>query len=264
VQRAAGPGSCRADPAALVRAERVMGTGVSFLVPGAAAQTAGAEAALDAACADLHRMDAVFSTWDASSPVSRLRRGEATLADMPPEVAEVLALCHAAREASRGWFDPWAMPGGVDPTGLVKGWAVQRAAGLLRRAGLGSAMVNGGGDVAVFGSPETGQPHWRIGVQHPWRADALAAIVPVTGSVATSADYARGPHLIDPSTGKPARRAASATVTGPGLAIADALATALAVGGDDALAAIGDLDGYAGYLIRPDGTEASTPGLAFA
>ena len=77
--------------------------------------------------ARLRWVDDVFSTWKPESPVSRLRRGEIGLGDAPPEVAEVLELCRRAREASDGWFDPWAMPGGVDPTGLVKGWAVERA-----------------------------------------------------------------------------------------------------------------------------------------
>ena len=86
----------------------------------------------------------------------------------------------------------------------------------------------------------------------------------VRGAVATSGTYERGAHLVDPQTGQPACRAASATVTGPSLAMADALATALAVGGDAALAAIEGLAGYAGYLIRPDGTEIWTSGMPFA
>ena len=71
-------------------------------------------------------------------------------------------------------------------------------------------------------------------------------------------------HLVDPLTGRPGCRAASATVTGPSLALADALATALAVGGDAALAAVAGLPGYAAYLIRPDGTETWTDGLQWA
>lgn len=81
--------------------------------------------------------------------------------------------------------------------------------------------------------------------------------------MATSGTYERGPHLFDPATGRPGNRAVSATVTGPSLALADALATAVAVGGDGALAAVAALDGYAAYLIRPDGTEADTGGIDF-
>lgn len=243
-------------------AEPVMGTVVSFaVVPGG--QSGGAAMpAIEAACAALHWADATFSTWDPHSPVSRLRRGEAELSDLPAEVTEVLVLCEEARKLSCGWFDPWASPSGVDPTGLVKGWAVERALTILRVAGMAAAMVNGGGDIAVFGTPAPGQ-RWRVGIRHPWRAGALAGILEATAAVATSGSYERGPHLLDPFTGQPASRAASATVTGPSLAFADALATALAVGGDEALGIVAGLDGYAGYLIRPDGSETDSGGITF-
>ena len=70
---------------------------------------------------------------EAGEPDEPAAPGEIGLEEAPPEVAEVLELCRRAREASDGWFDPWAMPGGVDPTGLVKGWAVERALDELKR-----------------------------------------------------------------------------------------------------------------------------------
>ena len=246
-----------------------MGTVVSFAVLPAAASRRQHPASPDpatairAACVLLHEADAVFSTWDPGTPLSRVRRGDLAEAGGPACLAEVRLACEAAREASGGWFDPWAMPGGYDPTGLVKGWAVDRALAAIRAAGLPAALVNGGGDLATFGSPAAAEP-WRAGIRHPWRPDALAAVLEVHGAVATSATYERGAHLIDPRTGQPGGRAASATVTGPSLAMADALATALAVGADEALAAVGGLPGYAGYLIRPDGSETWTSGLRFA
>ena len=250
-----------------------MGTVASFAVlpaaapprglPGGAAPLPDPDAAIRAACALLHEADAVFSTWDPQSPLSRLRRGDLAEPDGPACLAGVRAACEAAREASGGWFDPWAMPGGYDPTGLVKGWAVDLALAAIRQAGLPAALVNGGGDLAAYGRPAAGEP-WRAGIRHPWRRDALAAVLEVRGAVATSAAYERGAHLVDPRTSRPGCRAASATVTGPSLAMADALATALAVGADEALAAVGGLPGYAGYLIRPDGTETWTSGLRFA
>ena len=81
--------------------------------------------------------------------------------------------------------------------------------------------------------------------------------------MATSGSYERGAHLLNPFTGQPASRAASATVTGPSLAMADALATALAAGGDEVLGIVAGLDGYDGYLIRADGSEADTGGIPF-
>jgi FAD:protein FMN transferase len=247
---------------AIRHSEHVMGTVVSFAVlPGELSAQAAARA-IASACAVLHGADATFSTWDPDSPVSRLRRGSAALTDLPPEVAQVLEQCEEARKTSGGWFDPWAIPGGVDPTGLVKGWAAEQALTVLREAGTQAAMINAGGDVAVFGTLAPGQG-WRVGIRHPWRSDALAAIVDVTAAIATSGSYERGSHLIDPFTGGLASRAASATVTGPSLALADALATAVAAGGDEALSIVARLKDYAGYLIRPDGSEADTGNMTF-
>lgn len=251
-------------PRAVTHVEHVMGTAVSFrIVPGDTVSLARVGHFLRDACAVLHEADAVFSTWDPHSPMSELRSGARTIAQCPPEVAQVLDLCRRARSWSAGWFDPWAMPGGLDPTGLVKGWAVEQGLSLLRRAGIDGALVNGGGDVAGFGHPSPGV-RWRVGIRHPWRADALACVIHLDGAVATSATYERGAHLVDPHTGAARARAASATVTGPSLAMADALATALAVGGNEALEAIDALEDYEGYLIGPDGSETATAGMTFA
>jgi thiamine biosynthesis lipoprotein len=240
-----------------------MGTVVSFAVHPGRVPLETVRRAIAEACDWLHHVDSVFSTWDSDSPISRLRRGELLLADAPGEIPGVLWLCEIAREMSGGWFDPWRMPGGVDPTGLVKGWAVQRAATMLRRTGVRAVLVNGGGDVATEGRPGDGRS-WRVGIQHPWRADALACIVEPVGCMATSGVYARGLHLIDPHTGTAACRVASATVTGPSLAFADALATGLAVAGEEGLASVAGQRGYGAYLILPDGRELSTPGFRFA
>ncbi|MGC8462863.1 MAG: FAD:protein FMN transferase [Acidimicrobiales bacterium] len=254
--RTGGP----AHAGALVHDEAVMGTVCSFLVLPGAVPTEQVRAAIADACATLHQADATFSTWVDDSPLSRHRRGELPLEDCPDDVAEVLRLAAVARRATAGWFDPWALPGGVDPTGLVKGWAVERAAGVLADAGVPGGLVNAGGDIATVGCAEGGDA-WRIGIRHPWRPDALACVLAVTGAVATSGTYERGAHLIDPHTRTPWCAAASATVTGPSLALADAFATALAVGGDEAFDLIEAVGGYACYLVRPDGTERVGAGI---
>ena len=159
------------------------------------------------------------------SPVSRLRRGEITAAAAPPEVAEVISACRAARQLSGGWFDPWAMPGGFDPTGYVKGWAAQRALAALDGLAMSGAMVNAAGDIASMGVQPSGEA-FRIGIADPGDPQRLAEIIELTGCIATSGTYERGSHLIDPWSGQPAARVASASVTGPDLGLADALATA--------------------------------------
>ena len=133
--------------------EPVMGTVVSLSLDAPDVPTEKLWLAVAEARAVLHQADAVFSTWKANSPLNQLRRGELRLDQGPKEMAEVLLLCARAREISGGWFDPWASPGGVDPTGLVKGWAAARALDVFRRAGVSSAMVSAGGDVATLGHP---------------------------------------------------------------------------------------------------------------
>jgi len=218
---------------------------------------------LATARAILQHADAVFSTWQPHSPVSRLRRGEITREQVPAEVSEVLGQCAIARELSGGWFDPWAMPGGIDPTGYVKGWAAQKALGAFRASGICGAIVNAAGDIASFGSLGPGQP-FRIGIADPFSPRRLAEVVYLTGAIATSGTYERGNHLIDPHTGRPAARAASASVTGPDLGLADALATALAVAGAPGLDMAEALDGYEALIIAPDGSRRWTQHFPFA
>jgi thiamine biosynthesis lipoprotein len=240
-----------------------MGTVVSFEVRLGEAGTNVALVALSRACARLDRADAVFSTWKPNSPMSRLRREEITLSETPGEMVEVIELCALARELSKGWFDPWRLPGGLDPTGLVKGWAAARALDELRAVGVAAAMVNAGGDVATLGGPADGHP-WRIGVRDPWAHDRVACVIESPGAVATSGCYERGDHVIDPRTRQPGTRCSSATVTGPELWLADALATGLLVAGPEGLGVIEAIDGYEGYVITKAGGATSTSSFPFA
>lgn len=246
------------------REEEVMGTVVVLDLYAAGGRSPRRfEEAVEAACGVLHRADEVFSTWQTNSPVSRLRRGILPLAEAPPEVTEVLQECAVARRVSGGWFDPWAMPGGVDPTGYVKGWAAQRALACLRRPDVIGAAVNAAGDIATFGRPDNGDG-FRIGIVDPLNTTRIACVVdlPHDGTIATSATYERGPHLVDPRTGAPEVRLASASVCGPDLGMADALATALAVAGVGLLPVIAGLDGYEALAIGDDGWR-WTPGFPF-
>ncbi len=244
--------------------EQVMGTVVTIDVFGEADEVAPNELYVRVAQARalLQRADAVFSTWKEHSPINQLRRGEISVPEAPPEVALVLEGCATARSLSDGWFDPWAMPGGIDPSGFVKGWAAQRALDALSMPGVTGRIVNAAGDVVASGCPSPGRP-FRVGIVDPSDRRNLACVVELTGGIATSGTYERGPHLIDPRTGQPAARAASASVTGPDLGLADALATALAVAGRAGLAFIEPIEGYEGFVIGYDGFWQSTANFPF-
>lgn len=218
---------------------------------------------LEEARAELQLADQIFSTWREDTPISRLRRGEFGLDEAPPEMTEVFEQCLVARSLSGGWFDPWAMPGGVDPTGYVKGWAAQRALSVIASSGVTGAVVNAAGDVAIFGGPSP-DAAFRIGIQNPAIQKTLACVVEVSGAIATSGTYERGSHLIDPHSGVASCQVASASVCGPDLGLADALATALAVGGKEVLAKLEVLDAYDGLIIEFDGSMRATSTFPFA
>jgi thiamine biosynthesis lipoprotein len=242
--------------------EGVMGTVVTFdLFDERDFDDVAVEQAFDRATALLHEVDELFSTWKPGSPMSRLRRGEIELASAPGPIAQVLERCAFAKEVSGGWFDPWSMPGGVDPTGYVKGWAAQSALRVLERLGASGVIVNAAGDVAVAGQPGP-MAAFRIGVVNPFVRSSLTCVVEVTDAIATSGEYERGLHLINPFTGTKACALASASVCGPDLGLADALATALVVGGHEALGFVEALDGYEALLIEHDARWSMTPGFA--
>jgi len=242
----------------IAQREEVMGTVVTIDIY-TDDGTCGPEVSLGLARARaiLRRADAVFSTWKPESPMSRLRRGEIECEETPPEMAEVLEMCAVARELSHGWFDPWALPGGVDPTGYVKGWAAQRAVDALDSSEVAGALINAAGDIASIGRTMP----FRIGIAHPVKHGDLACVVELPGAIATSGSYERGAHLIDPRSGRPVESVASASVTGPDLGLADALATALAVAGGEGLSMFEAIADYEAFIVSRDGTSQWTPGF---
>ena len=181
----------------------------------------------------LHLVDEIFSTYIPTSEVSKLRSNQIQIEDCHPLLNEVWHLCLRARELTDGAFDPWAVPGGFDPSGYVKGWAADQICNQLQAVGAKHIQVNAGGDISLRGG-STNQTPWQIGVAHPEKADQISKIFQITdGAIATSGTAERGNHIIDPQTKTIAVGARSATVVGTDAGLADALATALVVAGRD-------------------------------
>jgi thiamine biosynthesis lipoprotein len=205
------------------------------------------------------QVDKDFSTYKKDSEVSRIRRGELEFADASDDVKEVWKLCERARELTLGAFDPWKVIGGFDPSGLVKGWAADVAAKMLVAAGIESVLINASGDLVLRGGQlsEDGEVKpWNIGISSPDDVNQIVKTFDVVdGSVATSGDYEKGAHIIDPHTELIAIGARSASVVGPDGALCDALATALMVDGRDAQGWMGrpELAEYSFWVINRDG-----------
>lgn len=242
------------------RTEQVWGTVVSIDVRDPDATSTAIDAAWASVRAELHRVDAVFSTFRADSVVSRLRGGGTHV--VASDVAEVIDRCLEVRRATDGSFDPWRAEGGFDPSGLVKGWAADRCADLLHRHGFRSFSVDAAGDVVCRGAIDGIDPGrgWPIGIAHPDDPSAVVAVVDVRdGAIATSGTSQRGDHVVDPHTGGPARGARQATVVGPDGALADALATALLVSGVSGARWFSALPGWSAYVVDSDTATAWGP-----
>ena len=213
-----------------------------------------ADLVADRIWAELDHCDAIFSTYRPDSEISRLNRREIRVTDGDPALAEVLALAEQARERTGGVFDVRGA-GPLDPSGVVKGWAAERA---FQSAGISDGYLNAGGDLVLVGPPRS----WRIGIEHPADASGLLTAVELgTGAIATSGQTHRGVHLWDPRCGRWIQTSWQATVVGPSLTWADILATAAAVAGPDRLDRTAWPPGYHVLLADASGTVCATTGF---
>jgi FAD:protein FMN transferase len=202
----------------------------------------------------------MFSPYRPDSAVSRIRRGVLTLADAPSRVRRVADLCAEAAERTGGSFSAW-LPGPdgtprFDPTGLVKGWAVEQAFDRLNdqlhELGSHDALICAGGDIAVR-CRRTDTPDWKIGVEDPANRSRMLMNIPVrTGSIATSGTAARGGHILDPLTMTTPTDLLSVTVVGPSLTWADVYATAAFVRGRRAADLISEIPLHEAVLVHAD------------
>jgi thiamine biosynthesis lipoprotein len=249
--------------------EHVMGMPISLALRGRHTDDDAARAAWAVVMATLRDVDAVFSTYRGDSVISRLGRGEIGLEDCPPEVAEVLELGAVAERDSGGAFSI-RLPGAdgapvLDPSGVVKGWAVERAAAALNALPDTDFCLSAGGDMTCR-TLDPGAAPWRIGVEDPADPQRIRAIVPVfTGAVATSGTAHRGSHLVDARTGRAPFGVASVTVVAASLTSADIDATAAYAQGPDAARWLETRPGRSALVVWADGTvTAVEPVLAVA
>ncbi len=158
----------------------------------------------------------------------------------------------------------------LDFGGIAKGYAVDLCKQVLKENRVISAMISAGGDIAVVGVKENGNP-WRVGIQHPRiSTDILAVVSLVDQTIVTSGDYerffieegVRFHHIIDPATGFPARGVISVTIIADSAADGDPLSTAVFVLGlDQGKELIERLDGIEAVIVDEDGDVWVSSGL---
>lgn len=156
--------------------------------------------------------------------------------------------------------------------GIAKGYAIDRAAGVLKKAGFPDSLVDGGGDILASGT-RYGKP-WKVGVQDP-RAErgTLLGVVEISNAaLVSSGDYerfrmvdgVRYHHLIDPRTGWPATAAIASTVLASTAEQGVVLGKAVFILGADKGLALAKAEGVEALLIDPAQKQRTTPGFAKA
>ncbi len=197
-------------------------------------------------------VDDTFSTYKETSEISRINRGELLAAHASAQVQMILALSEQTKKDTHGYFDI-QRDGISDPSGIVKGWAIQNAAHMLRSRGFHHFYVDAGGDIQVTGN-NNGRL-WRIGIRNPFNRSENVKVLALTDrGVATSGTAIRGQHIYDPyHRNAPIPDIVSLTVIGPNIYEADRFATAAFAMGREGIQFIEHREGFEGYMIDAQG-----------
>lgn len=207
-------------------------------------------------------VDENFSPFKETSEVCRINRGELAEKDWSDDMRVVLMLSEKTKEETGGYFDIVAPDGKLNPSGLVKGWAIQNASQILKTAGFKNFYVDAGGDIQTNGKNGRGES-WRVGIKNPFRQKEIIKVLALEGEgVATSGTYIRGQHIYDPKNkSKKLKEIVSFTVVGPNIYEADRFATAAFAMGEKGILFIEKLSGFEAYMINKNGLATETGGF---
>ncbi len=206
------------------------------------------------------RVDGKFSPFKPQSEISKINRREINPTDYSPGMKEIFSLAEQTKNQSRGYFDI-SHKGKIDPSGLVKGWAVYQASGLLKQTGFKNFYVEAGGDIQAYGQNKDGQS-WRAGIRNPFKPKEIIKVVELNNAgLATSGTYERDQHIYNPFSDSLIIEIVSITVLGPNVYEADRFATAAFAMGKDGITFIEQLDGLEGYVVDKDGVATMTSGF---
>lgn len=208
----------------------------------------------------LYYIDKKFSTYIKGSEISKINRGELKIFDASKEMQKVLKLCEETKRETNGYFDI-NLNGILDPSGLVKGYAIHQASLILKNKGFKNFYVEIAGDIQAFGKNEKGES-WRVGIQNPFNPREIIKVIKITDKgIATSGNYQQGQHILNPKTKRKADEIASVTVIGPNVYEADRFATAAFAMGEKGINFIENQKSIEGYMIKKNGKAVLTNGL---
>jgi len=205
-------------------------------------------------------VDARYSTYKESSEISQINNG-LPKSKWSAEMKKVLNLCEQTKADTKGYFDI-VHNGKYDPSGLVKGWAINNAADILRKKNITNFYIEAGGDIQVSGHESDNKP-WTVGIRNPFNIDEIIKTVSVTSEgVATSGTYIRGQHIYNPlRPNAKLNQVKSLTVIGPNIYEADRFATAAFAMGAEGISFIKTIKGLEAYMVTDNKMATYTNGF---
>jgi len=209
-------------------------------------------------------VDERFSTYKKDSEISRINQGKLKKEHASNEMKEIFALAEKTKKETGGYFNIQKPDGSLDPSGVVKGWAIRNTARLILDAHCEHFYVDAGGDIQPHGKNTKGD-EWTVGIRDPFRQhehEIVKVIYPRGAGVATSGTYIRGQHIYNPhAPEKHITDIVSLTVVGPDICEADRFSTAAFAMGKEAIHFIQNLPGFEGYMIDAYGIASMTTGF---
>jgi thiamine biosynthesis lipoprotein len=192
-------------------------------------------------------IDNTFSPFKKTSELTKINQGKLQKKEWSQDMKTVFKLCEQTSKETLGYFNI-EKNRQFDPLGLVKGWAINNAANILKTKDFKNFYVEAGGDIQVYGKNKENKL-WRIGIQNPFnlKQNVKIAILNNQG-IATSGTYLRGQHIR-----KVIDDIISLTVIGPNIYEADRFATAAFAMGKKGIKFIENLSGFEGYMIDNKG-----------
>lgn len=214
--------------------------------------------AIDVVFDYFNKVDENFSPYKLTSEVTLVNKGKLKEADYSNDLNEVLKLSQKTKEETDGYFDIYR-DGKLNPSGLVKGWAVLNATDMLAKRGYRHYYVEAGGDIQIHGRSNQGKK-WQVGIRNPFNLTEIIKVLELTNcGIATSGTYIRGQHVYDPHrTENEIKGIVSLTVIGPDIYEADRFATAAFAMGREGIEFIERLNGFEGYMVDKKGIATQT------
>lgn len=205
-------------------------------------------------------IDEQFSPYKKTSEISLYNEGKISKKELSIDMKKVLELSEKTKNDTNGFFDI-TYNGKINPSGLVKGWAIYNASLILRKNGFKNFYVEIAGDIEIAGFNSENKK-WSIGIRNPFNKKENVKILYLSNvGIATSGTYERGYHIYNPKEKKQVDEIASLTVIGPNIYEADRFATACFAMGEKGIYFIENLSNFEGYMIDHNGIATFTSGF---